>query len=404
MNDICRLALDLTAFRVFGKPLETNLKYNEEILRKLYAFSRLHDIDNIVGSALINSNAFEFVSAPAKCEEKLPKGRRDGDMEAVFAGSVATAVFKCEKFKSELNEISEVFEKEKIENIPLKGSVIRGLYPDDWLRTSCDLDILIKENAIESAVNALIGGLSYKLKQRGEYEVSLFSPSGVHIELHYALAADEVNKSSRDILNNVWDYVIPGEVYTKRLTDEFFYFYHIAHMAKHFVLGGCGMRPFIDLKIMNDKLAFNREKLNRMLEDGGLKKFEEAAVKLSHFWFENGDKESLGEEICSMSDYVLYAGAYGSIENRVIVCQNKAGGKFGYAMSRIFLPYGVMKKMHPILEKHKWLLPWFEVRRWFVVLFDGRAKRAIKELKCNAGTNFRSGEKFRDMMNKLELN
>ena len=72
-------------------------------------------------------------------------------------------------------------------------------------------------------------------------------------------------------------------------------------------------------------------------------------------------------------------------------------------MSRIFLPYSVMKKMHPVLEKHKWLLPWFEVRRWFVILFDGRAKSAMQELKYNEIADLQAGEKYRDMMNKLEL-
>ena len=267
-------------------------------------------------------------------------------------------------------------------------------------------DMLLTQGVFlrKTAVYALIGGLSYKFKQRSEHDVSLFSPSGVHIELHYTLTGDEVNEKSSAVLNNVWNYVLSASSYEKKLTNELFYFYHIAHMAKHFALGGCGVRPFIDLKIMNDKFVLNRKQLDEMLNEGGLKKFEEAAVKLSRLWFENGEnKESFGEEIYVMSDYILYSGVYGSAENRVMVSQKKKGGKFGYAMSRIFLPYSVMKKMHPVLEKHKWLLPWFEVRRWFVILFDGRAKSAMQELKYNEIADLHAGEKYRDMMNKLEL-
>ena len=408
MNDICRLALDLIAFRVFEKPLSADVKFSRETLRKLFGFSRSHDVDNIVGSALLNVKAFDCIAdendKSGEAEENERAENVKNDEKAAFENSVFTSVYRCENFKAELNEIAAVFEKEKIENIPLKGSILRKYYPEEWLRTSCDIDILVKDNCLESAVNALIGGLSYKFKQRSEHDVSLFSPSGVHIELHYTLTGDEVNEKSSTVLNNVWNYVLPCSSYEKKLTNELFYFYHIAHMAKHFALGGCGVRPFIDLKIMNDKFVLNRKQLDEMLNEGGVKMFVEAAVKLSRLWFENGEnKESFGEEIYVMSDYILYSGVYGSAENRVMVSQKKKGGKFGYAMSRIFLPYSVMKKMHPVLEKHKWLLPWFEVRRWFVILFDGRAKSAMQELKYNEIADLQAGKKYRDMMNKLEL-
>ena len=41
-----------------------------------------------------------------------------------------------------------------------------------------------------------------------------------------------------------------------RMTNEFFLFHCVAHMAYHFVLGGgCGIRPMIDLYVMKQKLA-----------------------------------------------------------------------------------------------------------------------------------------------------
>ena len=58
-------------------------------------------------------------------------------------------------------------------------------------------------------------------------------------------------------------------------------------------------------------------------------------------------------------------------------------GKFGYAMSKIFLSYDVIKYQYPILFKHKWLWLYANVRRWFKLVFGGSAKRSIRELKMN---------------------
>ena len=47
-----------------------------------------------------------------------------------------------EKAKNVLNSAQIPF-------VPLKGSVIKNLYPDKWMRSSCDTDILVHENDLE---------------------------------------------------------------------------------------------------------------------------------------------------------------------------------------------------------------------------------------------------------------
>ena len=41
------------------------------------------------------------------------------------------------------NSICSALNRESIAYIPLKGSVIKDLYPESWMRTSCDIDILV---------------------------------------------------------------------------------------------------------------------------------------------------------------------------------------------------------------------------------------------------------------------
>ena len=84
-----------------------------------------------------------------------------------------------------------------------------------------------------------------------------------------------------------------------------------------------------------------------------------------------------------MQSYVLQGGVYGNLDNRVAVQQNKRGGRIGYILSRIFLPYHSLKFTYPILQKHKWLLPFMQVRRWFRLLLKGRLKKSLNELNAS---------------------
>ncbi len=57
------------------------------------------------------------------------------------------------------------------------------------------------------------------------------------------------------ILETVWEHASPvkeGE-YCYRMTEEFFLFHQITHATYHFISGGCGIRPFIDLALLLQK-------------------------------------------------------------------------------------------------------------------------------------------------------
>ncbi len=159
------------------------------------------------------------------------------------------AVYRYERLKYEYDNLCAALEEAQIPFLPLKGSVIRKYYPEPWMRTSCDIDILVRENGLQRAVSYLSDNLEYRSESQNSHDVSMFSKSGAHIELHYDLVEDGRANESSKVLKNIWDIVSirDGYSYWHEMPDEMFYFYHIAHMAKHFENGGCGIRPFIDL-------------------------------------------------------------------------------------------------------------------------------------------------------------
>ena len=160
------------------------------------------------------------------------------------------AVYRLEKLNYELTKLCGALEQAEIPFIPLKGSVLRQYYPEPWMRTSCDIDVLVHEENLKRTISYLTEHLGYSYESQSSHDVSLFSKNGNRIELHYDILGDNVIDSVETVLKTIWDVVEKSDNkrYQYKLPDEMFYFYHIAHMAKHFVsTGSCGIRPFLDI-------------------------------------------------------------------------------------------------------------------------------------------------------------
>ncbi len=366
--------------------MEEKALYRAEMLPGLFSLTKKHDLAHLLAAGLDKN------------------GLLDGEQELgkKLLQEQVMAVYRYEQLHYELGELCDTLKEAKIPFIPLKGSVLRAYYSQPWLRTSCDIDVLVREEDLGRATETLVEKLGYENKGRGPHDVSMYSLSGNHIELHYDLVEEGRASEARKILSETWEHtkVKEGSVYHHEMTDERFYFYHIAHAAKHFENGGCGIRPFIDLFILDGLEGADEEKRNAVLEKGGLLKFAQAARRLSQVWLGNAEHDEVTEQ---MEYYVLRGGVYGNTENRVVLQQRRKGGKFKYVWSRLFLPYNVMKFQYPVLQKHRWLTPFMQVRRWFKIIFRGRVKRAMGELKYNSNVSEEESAKAQAFLNDVGL-
>lgn len=356
----------------------------EEFLASLYKLSKSHDMAHIVGSALAGSG-------------QLPKN----EIGKKFEKQTYMAVFRYERLNYEYGQICSVLEKNNITYVPLKGAVIRDYYPRAWMRTSCDIDVLVYEDELEKAVNALCKALSYTADEERHYhDISLFSNSGIHLELHFSIleSMDNIDK----MLVKVWDHCFPKEEgsYKYLQTNEYFVFHHVAHMAYHFVHGGCGIKPFADLYLLLDKMEFDDGAVQRYCDECGIGKFYAQVKKLAKVWLGGEEHDELTRQ---MEEYVLLGGVYGSQKNTVAMNQVKRGGRLNYALTRIWVPLDQLKRRYPSLEKHVWLFPFYQVRRWFSILFKGRLLRSFKELKVSGQVTKTESESIGNILEKLEL-
>ena len=343
-----------------------------------------HDIAHLVALGLLNNNL------------------ADEETKIQLQQITFRAVYRYEKLNYELIQVCKTLEKAQIPFIPLKGSVIRKYYPEPWMRTSCDIDILVHEKDLKSAISCLVENLKYTEHEQNSHDVSLFSSSGVHLELHYDLVEEGWANSSNAILQKVWDYVSPRHEYQYwcEMSDEMFYFYHIAHMAKHLQQGGCGIRTFIDLWILDNLPTVDILKRKGLLKSGGLLQFSQTASKLAAVWLNNIPSDSVCEK---MQSYILSGGVYGTNENRIMVQQQKKGGKIKYALSKIVIPYDTIKFHYPILQKYRWLTPFMQVRRWFKLIFCGHAKRSMRELSYNSNISQSQADEMKIFLDEIGL-
>jgi hypothetical protein len=359
----------------------TELGENE--LSELYKLSKKHDLAHLVGAAL----------------EKRGLLPAESEMAKKFQREQYLALYRCENLEYECGSITKVFDDVGIEYVLLKGAVIRKLYPEAWMRTSCDIDILVRESELDRACEALVERLGYSSDKKKDYhDISLYSGSGFHLELHYNIK--ENTPSIDPMLEKVWDHTKETGKYSRALTNEFLMFHVIAHTAYHFAGGGCGVRALIDIKFLRDKITYDENKLRELLSRAGLEKFCENLFALCDAWFADREHNGLTLE---MQEYVLGGGVYGIIENSLAAKRGRVGGRASYVLSRIFMPYRALKIHYPVLEKHKILMPICQVARWGKLLSPQKRKRIAREIHVNSEVTRDDALRILDLFDRVGL-
>ena len=328
-----------------------------DVISAIYSLSNQHDLAHIVSHSLY------------KC------GFQNDKVYSEFNQKAIISVYKNEQMKYAYGQICDIFNKESIPYIPLKGSVIRPYYPEESMRTSCDIDILVKKENLKAAIDALVQK-GFKRGKRNYHDVSLFSETNVHLELHFNIQENIDNLDA--VLKDAWQYakLVNGSQY--KFTDEFFVFHMFAHMSYHFLSGGCGIKSLMDIWVINHKMGIQYECARDLLEKAGIYQFATEIIKLSEICFSDKPKDEFSDTILS---YIFSGGMYGTSQNKIAVKKTKAQSTLIYALQRLFLPYKSMVISYPILHKLPFLLPFCWIARLCKMLFGGKAKHTIKELK-----------------------
>lgn len=379
-RDVIKLMFALLRCAICGKVLTSEEKaiYSPEILGELLTVAKKHDVAHLVVFGLKKNNLL-------------------GENAKKLEGEIFKAAYRCEQQKHELQTICQTLEDAQISFIPLKGSVIREYYPEPWMRTSCDIDVLIHEDDVEKAIS-IFKKLEYKIEKRNYHDIPLYSPNGIHLELHFNICED-TEKLDR-VLRSAWSYAIKAESFRYEFEKEFFVFHMYAHMAYHFLAGGCGIRPLLDIWIMENKMDLSYKCAKELLKEAEIYRFAEKMSELAERCFSEND-EMLLSDFEAIVSYILTGGVYGSAENNTTVKKTEAKSSIAYVFNRLFLPYNSMITLFPILNKAPYLLPFCWIVRWLQVFSkkkSGRVAAELLQMKNISNDKMQEINKMRDML------
>lgn len=149
-----------------------------------------------------------------------------------------------------LGEVIENLQTVGIKTIILKGMAINKCYPHPELRTMGDADILIQEDDIKRATQALenLGYIASKDKKTKHIE--FYKQNAISIELHRLLIDYDFIKNKQSFHDEVWENTIVsdlGSIKVNVLSWEMQILHICIHMAGHISYGGIGLRQLCDL-------------------------------------------------------------------------------------------------------------------------------------------------------------
>ena len=359
---------------------ETLSDITPETLIAVCQLAKKHDLAHIV-SSFVYRNHVEVEP------ELLSKLEREE----------ALSVYRYEQMKYSFSEICATLEEASIDYIPLKGAVIRPYYPKERMRTSCDIDILIHEDNLSLAIERL-EKKGYKVEKRGYHDISLYSPNKIHLELHFNIL--ENRESLDSVLKDAWQYAEQIDTHRYGFRTEFFVFQMYAHMAYHFLAGGCGMRSLMDIWVMENRMNAHFSDAEELLKKAGIYTFASEMSRIAAVCFAENNDDSFTELVLK---YIYNGGVYGSYENSIAVFKTKKGSSFSYFLKRLFMPYKTMKELFPVLKKAPILLPIFWVVRWVRAIFSGRYKSFAGEISSSKKVSDANVGEAREICSRLGL-
>ena len=377
-------------YKIFGTFLKIirhdffyELDYSNPIhvdLNSLYALSKSHDMAHFVGYSIINGY--------------LTVNNEDS---MLFQNAYYQAIRRVAILNKEREEISKVFSNQKIDYIALKGDFLRKIYPEEWMRVSSDIDILVRKNSLNQAMKTLIESLGCRFISRGAHHMNLVTQDKISVELHFDLTEHE--GPAKKFFDSVWESSSNkgANQYEYVMNDEMFYLFHMYHMSDHFRRGGCGIRSVLDTWVLNHCIEFNHTKRMKLLEESGLDIFAEEIERIAEKWFTQCDVKTL----CDVESFILTGGVYGASQ-RVDAVLAQSGNRKAFLLFRIFPPYRYLKNIYPILKRCPFLLPCCWLHRIGKGLISGKAKRVKYEINASKDREHRTNE-LSDMFIRLGL-
>ena len=121
MQEERQILFELLKNEVLGKKTALGA-LDDGTARRLLSLAEKHDLSFLVADGLQKSGAVD----------------KDLPVYTEINNEIYKTIRRTEQFNHTIKTVKSIFSDAKIKFVPLKGAVIRGYYPNELMRTSCD--------------------------------------------------------------------------------------------------------------------------------------------------------------------------------------------------------------------------------------------------------------------------
>lgn len=196
-------------------------------------------------------------------------------------------------------EVTASLEKEGVPYLPIKGQVLRDLYPDPDLRQMGDIDILVHPRD-RSIVRRVMEGVGFAPKEHAPSDgegvvedapVDTYAAPGLVVEVHtrlFTILYDRRPACRPFLGEGLWEHAAPptgGSRWALRPEAEFVTM--VLHIASHLYHKGIGVRFFLDVALFARAHAasIDAARLRGLLRSLDLERFARVVLALADEWF-----------------------------------------------------------------------------------------------------------------------
>lgn len=342
---------------------------------EVFSMAKKHGLGSLCASALADAGL---------CDDKMNEYR-------------ARSIRKILLLDAERAQISSKLSEMGIEHMPLKGVILKELYPKLGDREMSDNDILIDPSR-RADVRELFESRGYRTESYGGSHDDVYLKEPIYnFEMHVSLFNNNENPVFAEHFLGALENSLIREGSYRQMTKEDFYLYITAHEYKHYSFGGTGLRSLLDAYLFRrENPELEMKKISEGLSKLGLSEYEEKRSALAKKLFVSGTarglmlgEETLCESEAEMLAYFLGSGTYGTEKNRIEneLSKKSNGSRARYIFRRIFPPMEWYEANASIVYRHKILIPFYIIKRLLVKLILSPAKiwRELKTLKKAKG-------------------
>lgn len=288
-------------------------------------------------------------------------------------------------------KLFQYMDAEHIWHMPLKGAILKDLYPRQEMRQMADNDILF-DATYEAAVKDYFVKEGYEVISYAKGNHDVYEKEPVYnFEMHTSLFGEAHNEVWAEYYKDIQSKLNKSdEHFLYSFTDEDFYIYFIVHAFKHFDGCGTGIRYFVDSYVYQNAKNLDWGYIEEELDKLGVLAFEKTFRSVSMKIFGKGeDVSQLSEEEYRMLCDSMFAGTYGNLQSGIDKKLHKIQGnedritkntKVKYIIGRLFPPMSYYKAYYPFIYKTRIFIPFFVIFRMVRgVLRNG--KKQMREVK-----------------------